>query len=366
MDTLKRLSLEINGICGAISNYTGEPYIGNVITQLQLSVENQSLEDIKYLLNELKLWFEKHQQEIQFNNFVINKTMYLDIQEKINNYLNELKNYNSQPIQKNNNEQKDEQVKKIFISHASKDKVICNAFVELLEGIGIPESMILYSSSPRHGIPGDMDIFEYLRSHLADGITVYYMLSDNYYQSVYCLNEMGAAWVTQNDFSTFLLPNFTQSIDGVIDNKKKAYSLNNPVELVYLKNKLIEEFTVDVSDAKWEDIKNKFLEVVRAELQSFKEQKALEMRQDIEQEIASEQELRDKILHEFELEKMKVTVDKQAELYEKNAQIDVTKQIFEQILAGNTDILQTLEQFNSPNKIGSKINNHPANKKRRR
>ncbi|MCH7323824.1 TIR domain-containing protein [Solibacillus sp. MA9] len=256
--------------------------------------------------------------------------------------------------------------KKIFISHSSKDRTICDAFIDLLEGIGLSENVILYSSSSRHGIPGDIDIFEYLRGHLDGGINVYYMLSDNYYQSVYCLNEMGAAWVKQNDSSTFLLPNFTKSIEGVIDNKKKAFTLNNPIDLVYLKNKLIAEFKIEVSEAKWEEIKNKFLNTVNAELEKFKGMQQLESLQQTEQAYAAEQEIRDKILHELEIEKVQVTIDKQAELYEKNAQIDVTKQVFEQILAGNTDVLKNLEQISKPQKQGYKINTHPANKKKRR
>lgn len=367
MDTLKRLSIEADGICGAITNYSGEPHITNVTEQLKQSVGEQDIETIQFLLNELKLWFSNNQSGIQYNNFVTNKKMYLGLEQKINNYLIEFENYNNEttvliPQKEGTNNTS----KKIFISHSSKDKTICDAFIDLLEGIGLSENVILYSSSPRHGIPGDMDIFEYLRSHLDGGINVYYMLSDNYYQSVYCLNEMGAAWVKQNDSSTFLLPNFTKSIEGVIDNKKKAFTLNNPIDLVYLKNKLIAEFKIEVSEAKWEEIKNKFLNIVNAELEKFKGMQQLESLQKTEQAYAAEQEIRDKILHELEIEKVQVTIDKQAELYEKNAQIDVTKQVFEQILAGNTDVLKNLEQISKPQKQGYKISTHPGNKKKRR
>ncbi|UYY99650.1 TIR domain-containing protein [Peribacillus frigoritolerans] len=153
-------------------------------------------------------------------------------------------------------------INKIFISHSSKDEIFCTAFVDFLEGIGIPEDMILYTSSPRHGIPGDENIFKYLRNHIAEGITVFYMLSDNYYQSPYCLNEMGAAWITQNDFSTFLLPNFTEGIKGVIDSDIKAYTLSVPYDLISLKAKLTKQFNLKVSDGKFEDLKSKLLNSV--------------------------------------------------------------------------------------------------------
>jgi len=152
---------------------------------------------------------------------------------------------------------------KIFISHSSLDKEICDAFVNLLEGIGIPEENIIYSSSPRHGVPANEGIFHFLRQHIAEGITVYYMLSDNYYESVYCLNEMGAAWVTQSDSSTFLLPNFTGQIKGVIDHNKKAYNLREPLDLIKLKNILVKQNNLQISELKWEEIKNRFLNITK-------------------------------------------------------------------------------------------------------
>ena len=83
MDTLKRLSIEVDGICGAITNYSGEPHITNVTKQLKQSVGEHDIETIKFLLNELKLWFSNNQSGIQYNNFVINKKMYLDLLKRV-------------------------------------------------------------------------------------------------------------------------------------------------------------------------------------------------------------------------------------------------------------------------------------------
>ncbi len=81
------------------------------------------------------------------------------------------------------------------------------------------------------------------RNHIVEDITVFYMLSDNYYESPYCLNEMGAAWIALNDFSIFLLPNFSGDIRGVIDCNKKGYSLNVAHDLISLKDKLVKDLT---------------------------------------------------------------------------------------------------------------------------
>jgi hypothetical protein len=263
LDIFKELEIEIEGICGTIKGYTSEPYINNVLNQLKKAVEIQDRDSVLFLLRKIQNWYNDNISVILSNRFVSNHKIHLDLKENIGKYIDELPAVIKLSELINNKIEGSIQVtKKIFISHSSKDEIVCSAFVELLETIGISDELILYTSSPRHGVPGDVDIFEYLRKHLSEGITVFYMLSDNYYNSVYCLNEMGASWVVQNDFSTFILPNFSVKIDGVIDKNKKAYYLNAPIDLIHLKNKLVDNFTLQISETKWEDAKNKFLKIV--------------------------------------------------------------------------------------------------------
>lgn len=46
---------------------------------------------------------------------------------------------------------------------------------------------------PSIKLPNGEDIFDYLNKALNDEIYVLFFLSDNYYSSTVCLNEMGAA-----------------------------------------------------------------------------------------------------------------------------------------------------------------------------
>nr|WP_187307761.1 hypothetical protein [Ruminococcus sp. AF46-10NS] len=48
------------------------------------------------------------------------------------------------------------------------------------------------------------------------------MLSDNYYSSVACLNEMGATWVLKKEYRSILLPGLIQKIEGAINPNKIA------------------------------------------------------------------------------------------------------------------------------------------------
>lgn len=262
MDVMKKFKLEYAGIKGNINKYTSDDYIANILNKLDESAKSEDETTIIYLLEMLNEWYKENQGEIQSNAFVSNKEQHLKNQSRLVEFYKQFKNDNSETpntvIEERNI------MKKIFISHSSKDEIICTAFVNLLEALGVPEGDILYSSSDRHGVPGDTDIFSYLKEHIKQGISVFYMLSDNYYESPYCLNEMGAAWVVQNDFSIFFLPNFTVGIQGVIDGRKKGFSLDSPGDLIQIKNKILSIYNSSISELKWEEVKNKFLSVVKS------------------------------------------------------------------------------------------------------
>lgn len=117
--------------------------------------------------------------------------------------------------------------KLLFISHAEKDSILIEKFVDLLYDMGIPEKSMFCSSISEIGVPVKEDIYEYLRNLLdSEQIIPIFMLSDNYYASAACLNEMGAVWVKQKDYFTFLLPDFEFSkIKGAINPSKRGISL---------------------------------------------------------------------------------------------------------------------------------------------
>ncbi|KJD57402.1 hypothetical protein UZ38_10870 [Bacillus amyloliquefaciens] len=268
MDTLKRLKFDANGIIGVLHGYSDEPMLINLTDQFQKSLEHDDIESLLYALEQLKTWYHKNWIPIHRNQYVYDKSVHLETLNKIKIYLEELplvkKTEEAYAISHSESKESvnhnKEFEKKIFISHSSKDKTACDAFVDLLEGIGVPSEDIIYTSSPYHGIPGDDNIFDYLRKHLFKGAYVCYMLSDNYYDSVYCLNEMGATWVNSNNSSTFKLPGFEGEIKGVIDKNKKAYSLEEPIEVYDFKEKILRMYDLTLDPKKWERIKSSFYE----------------------------------------------------------------------------------------------------------
>lgn len=160
----------------------------------------------------------------------------------------------------------------VFISHTEKDREFVRAFVDLLYLIGLSEDDIFCSSLPEVGVPFGKDIFEYLRDMLDnDSLITMFMLSDNYYDSVACLNEMGAVWVKQSEYFTLSLPGFQlKNIEGAINPRQNAidFNLDNArlkARLNELKNLMHKKFSISsvLSESRWERVRDEFLKKIR-------------------------------------------------------------------------------------------------------
>ena len=140
-------------------------------------------------------------------------------------------------------------IRRIFISHSRKDSVFGDAVVKLLRGIGLDQKQIIYTSDPQYGIPPGQNIFSYLRDQINDDTYMIYLLSDNYYNSIVCLNEMGAAWVRQADALMLLLPGFDSSNpkfqNGVSDPRKMATKLDDDVQMWKSVGNIMQLFRLD-------------------------------------------------------------------------------------------------------------------------
>ena len=161
---------------------------------------------------------------------------------------------------------------KVFISHCSKDRDYVLPIVELLEDIGLSQEQLFCSSVPGYGIPLDEDIYDYLKKQFNEhNLHVFFILSDNYYQSVACMNEMGAAWILQTKYTTILLPNFKfNEIQGAINPQKIGLKLDNEEtdvkeKLGQLKDALVQEFNLsDLPGVRWEQKRDDFISSVIA------------------------------------------------------------------------------------------------------
>ena len=157
---------------------------------------------------------------------------------------------------------------KIFISHSSKDKKYGAAFVRLLEDIGVDSTDIIFTSDDEHGIPLEFHIFDYLKNQIDNNCYMVYLLSDNYFDSPACLNEMGAAWVKTNDYIVMGTPDFSfsnEKFNGtVIDTKKKGFSMGNKSQILNFRNLIQEKLEIEkIDEIKWTIRLDEYLDKIK-------------------------------------------------------------------------------------------------------
>lgn len=131
------------------------------------------------------------------------------------------------------NEQKVETKKEkqplLFISHSSEDEKIATSLVKMLRTLGFNKKNLFCSSVPGYDIPEGEDIYDTLAAKFVEyDIYVIFLLSNNYYDSVACLNEMGATWVLKAKYSTIVCPGFSvPEIKGAVNPRKMAVVLGD-------------------------------------------------------------------------------------------------------------------------------------------
>ncbi len=157
--------------------------------------------------------------------------------------------------------------RKIFISHAEKDKKIVKSFVTLFAKFGLTREHIFCSSVEGYNIPiGSGDIYEYLLKEYTDNeLLVLMFLSNNYYSSAACLNEMGAAWIRKDTYQTILMPGFDfVHIKGAINPRDISFRLDDvelrKSKLDELKDLIFKYLDLPLpEDSAWIKERNKFI-----------------------------------------------------------------------------------------------------------
>lgn len=160
---------------------------------------------------------------------------------------------------------------KLFISHSSKDTDYVEAFVGLLELLGLRDEEIICSSIPPYCIPLGNKVYDWLVNEFQhSNLHVVYAFSEDYYASAASLNEMGAAWAIKHKWTGILLPDFQfDQLDGCIDKTQISIKLDDPdirtlkFRLGEFKDEIIKEFNLrSMSEATWERQRDNFLDKI--------------------------------------------------------------------------------------------------------
>jgi hypothetical protein len=162
-------------------------------------------------------------------------------------------------------------MKKLFISHSSKDNNIIAPFLDLVNMIGVPHDRIFYCSEEGYGLKPGENLFDGLKKELNYEVFALFMLSKNFYESQVCLCEMGAIWIKSHKQIPITIPPMKfDEMEGVFP-KTIGLQLNNKGNMDTLKGELEKYFDIPAMGiTRWEEKRNEYLEKVNALLSKTK------------------------------------------------------------------------------------------------
>lgn len=85
---------------------------------------------------------------------------------------------------------------RLFVSHATEDKALVQALIDLLRlGVGVSHADIFSSSSKGHDVRTGEHFPTYIREMLGGAQCVIAVISEAYYASPFCMCELGGVWL---------------------------------------------------------------------------------------------------------------------------------------------------------------------------
>ncbi|WP_185959638.1 toll/interleukin-1 receptor domain-containing protein [Lentibacillus cibarius] len=155
---------------------------------------------------------------------------------------------------------------KFFISHSSKDFKYGDAIVQLLKDIGVPQQNIIFTSKSGHGIPKGEDIFKWLKNEIKENPFVIYLLSERYYSSIACLNEMGAAWVIENEHISLFTPGFDPSNpkfwEGAVEPRELGVFIDDRQNIIEFADIIVSTLSNKVNPVIFDEAITKYMETI--------------------------------------------------------------------------------------------------------
>ncbi|MFA8299724.1 MAG: toll/interleukin-1 receptor domain-containing protein [Hyphomicrobiales bacterium] len=164
-------------------------------------------------------------------------------------------------------------VKKIFISHSSKDKDIVKYIIKLLRAMNVRPNQIFCTSFDGYGIELGEDYLKRLKTELNDEILVLFILSENFYKSEISLCEMGATWVKTNQHIPILIPPFDfKDMKGVIPTTQ-GMKIDDGRKVNSLKSKIKKYLSLEeIEDNIWESDRNEIITEINSILDNQKKE----------------------------------------------------------------------------------------------
>lgn len=161
--------------------------------------------------------------------------------------------------------------KKVFISHAVADAPVIKAFVTLLEaGIGVLPKTIFCTSIKGQGIKPGADFKSSIHSNLGSASTVVALISENFYNSPFCMCELGGVWLQSKDFIPILLPPVRFADMKAVLVGLQALRIESAEDLDELRDELAERLAIDpLPTPRWNEKRDEFLLALKNNLKKI-------------------------------------------------------------------------------------------------
>ncbi|WP_460293961.1 TIR domain-containing protein [Clostridium tertium] len=150
MNILKELKLDCKSIVGTIKTYTSQAHIISVCDGLTSALNRNDLEEIKYYLESISEWYEDNQNEIQSNQYVMDKKTHIKIQNKMDTYIQGINRLVEENFSAVESETLDEVINvnrnKIFIVHGH-DELALEQTISFVKDIKLEPIVLMHQAS---------------------------------------------------------------------------------------------------------------------------------------------------------------------------------------------------------------------------
>lgn len=149
---------------------------------------------------------------------------------------------------------------RVFVSHAEADRPLIEAFVDLLQmGLDISRKDIFCTSIEGMKIRQGKPFVPYIKDELTSSDYVIMIVTAAYYESAFCLCELGATWVLGHEASPLLVKPIDYSQLKAVLTGVQAGKIDDKDALNQMKDQLQEAGFGNPSTGRWESKRDTFL-----------------------------------------------------------------------------------------------------------
>lgn len=224
-------------------------------------------------------------------------------------------------------------LKPLFISHAKANKELANKLVDLFEtGIGILDNDIFCSSLEGLGVPSGTNFVEFIRQQIKEPKVVILLLTTEYFNSHFCLCELGASWALAHKIIPLLVEPLEYKDVKAVLTGIQVLKINDKNDLNTMQEELTNALGIEGKPfARWEVKRDKFLEEIEDYISSIEPPITISMEEYKELQKKYEDSIEELKRGEEELEKKKELIEKLKEAKDSEEVKEVFKESLNEI-----------------------------------